>query len=48
MTTVRPLTAADRAEWQPRWEGYLGFHRASPDAAWSETLTSFRVYEHEL
>jgi GNAT superfamily N-acetyltransferase len=26
---VRPLVATDRAQWQPLWEGYLEFYRAS-------------------
>jgi GNAT superfamily N-acetyltransferase len=26
---VRPLVSADRAQWQPLWEGYLEFYRAS-------------------
>lgn len=24
---VRPVTAADRAEWEPLWQGYLTFYR---------------------
>ena len=27
--TVRPLLPADRARWQPLWEGYLEFYRAN-------------------
>jgi GNAT superfamily N-acetyltransferase len=26
---VRPLVPADRAQWQPLWEGYLEFYRAT-------------------
>ena len=26
---VRPLVPGDRAQWQPLWEGYLEFYRAS-------------------
>jgi GNAT superfamily N-acetyltransferase len=36
MTTVRPLTPADRADWEPLWAGYLRFYRAEPTPAWSE------------
>ena len=27
--TVRPLTPADRAAWQPLWKGYLDFYKTS-------------------
>lgn len=27
--TVRPLTPADRAVWQPLWKGYLDFYKTS-------------------
>ncbi|MGQ3284713.1 GNAT family N-acetyltransferase [Bosea sp. (in: a-proteobacteria)] len=27
--TIRPLTAADRAGWDPLWQGYLTFYKAS-------------------
>jgi GNAT superfamily N-acetyltransferase len=27
--TIRPLAAGDRAAWQPLWEGYLAFYKAS-------------------
>jgi GNAT superfamily N-acetyltransferase len=30
---VRPLTAGDRAAWQPLWDGYLRFYRAELDDA---------------
>ena len=36
MTTVRPLTPDDRAEWGPLWEGYLRFYRAEPTPEWSD------------
>ena len=26
---VRPLAAADRAQWQPLWQGYLEFYKSS-------------------
>ena len=37
--TVRPLRPADRAAWEPLWQGYLTFYRASlasdvTDATW--------------
>lgn len=27
--TIRPLASSDRAAWQPLWEGYLTFYKAS-------------------
>lgn len=27
--TIRPLTPADRAQWEPLWQGYLTFYKAS-------------------
>ncbi len=36
VTSVRPLTREDRAEWQPLWEGYLRFYRAEPTVVWSD------------
>ena len=27
--TIRPLAAADRAAWEPLWQGYLTFYKAS-------------------
>lgn len=35
--TVRPLTADDRAAWQPLWEGYLAFYASPQVAAISDT-----------
>jgi len=37
---IRPLTPADRAAWEPLWQGYLAFYKASvspetTDAAWA-------------
>jgi len=28
-TTIRPLAAADRAAWNPLWQGYLTFYKAA-------------------
>ena len=38
--TVRPLTPADRTQWQPLWKGYLDFYKTSVppehyDLTWS-------------
>jgi GNAT superfamily N-acetyltransferase len=33
---VRPLAAADRAQWQPLWQGYLEFYKAEVAPAVSE------------
>lgn len=38
--TIRPLTPADRAAWEPLWQGYLTFYKASvppevTDATWA-------------
>lgn len=27
--TIRPLAASDRAQWEPLWQGYLTFYKAS-------------------
>lgn len=32
-TTIRPLAAADRAAWEPLWQGYLTFYKSSVSAA---------------
>lgn len=37
--TIRPLTPADRAEWEPLWRGYQDFYKtdiaqATTDATW--------------
>ena len=37
MTSIRPLTPQDRAEWEPLWEGYLSFYRAAATPEWSDT-----------
>ena len=29
---VRPLTPADRAQWEPLWHAYLAFYETEPDA----------------
>ena len=34
--TVRPLAAADRAQWQPLWQGYLEFYKADVAPAVSD------------
>ncbi len=41
--TIRPITAADRAQWTPLWTGYLTFYEtmlpeAAYDAAWRRLL----------
>jgi GNAT superfamily N-acetyltransferase len=40
---VRPVTDADRAEWEPLWQGYLTFYKAAvasdvTDATWRRFL----------
>ena len=35
---IRPVTAADREQWQPLWQGYLEFYRASLAARVTELL----------
>ena len=40
---IRPLTAADRAAWEPLWQGYLTFYKASltpevTDTTWKRFL----------
>lgn len=37
MLTIRPLTPADRAAWEPLWQGYLTFYKASLPAEVTET-----------
>jgi len=34
---IRPLTAADRAAWEPLWQGYLTFYKASLTPEVTET-----------
>ncbi|MCA3634757.1 MAG: GNAT family N-acetyltransferase [Methylobacterium sp.] len=34
---IRPLTPADRAQWEPLWQGYLAFYKASLPAEVTET-----------
>jgi len=41
--TIRPLTAADRAAWDPLWQGYLAFYKTElarevTDVTWSRLL----------
>ena len=33
MTTIRPLTAADRPDWEELWRDYLAFYNTSRDAS---------------
>lgn len=35
--TIRPLAAADRTAWEPLWQGYLTFYKASLSADISDT-----------
>jgi ribosomal protein S18 acetylase RimI-like enzyme len=40
---IRPLAAADRAAWEPLWQGYLTFYKATipaatTDVTWSRLL----------
>lgn len=42
--TVRPLTLADRADWQPLWQSYLAFYRTTlPQAQFD--LTWARLHD---
>lgn len=34
---IRPLAASDRAAWEPLWQGYLTFYKASVSAEITET-----------
>lgn len=44
--TVRPLTPADRAAWEPLWQGYLTFYKTSLPAEVTEnTWRRFHVPE---
>lgn len=41
--TIRPLAAADRAAWDPLWQGYLSFYKTDlapeiTDITWSRLL----------
>jgi GNAT superfamily N-acetyltransferase len=41
--TIRPLTNADRAAWEPLWQGYLTFYEATlapevTDHTWSQLM----------
>jgi GNAT superfamily N-acetyltransferase len=39
---IRPLARADRAEWQPLWQGYLAFYKTSvPDEVTETTFARF-------
>lgn len=35
--SIRPLTAADRAAWEPLWQGYLTFYKATLTPEVTET-----------
>ncbi|OYU49219.1 MAG: GNAT family N-acetyltransferase [Rhizobiales bacterium PAR1] len=35
--SIRPLTAADRAAWEPLWQGYLTFYKAALTPEVTET-----------
>lgn len=35
--TIRPLDAGDRAAWEPLWQGYLTFYKASLSAETTDT-----------
>ena len=37
MLSIRPLVAANRAEWEALWQGYLTFYKASLDPEVTET-----------
>jgi GNAT superfamily N-acetyltransferase len=54
--TIRELTPADRAAWEPLWQGYLTFYKASvpadvTDVTWSrfhdpaEPMTAFGAFD---
>lgn len=36
MATISPLQAADRAEWQVLWDGYIAFYESEVDPATTE------------
>jgi GNAT superfamily N-acetyltransferase len=39
---IRPLARADRAQWQPLWQGYLAFYKTSvPDEVTETTFARF-------
>lgn len=38
MAEVRPLRPADRPAWEPLWQGYLSFYRATLDAATTDDV----------
>jgi GNAT superfamily N-acetyltransferase len=39
---IRPLGRADRAQWQPLWQGYLAFYKTSvPDEVTGTTFARF-------
>lgn len=42
---IRPLSAADRAQWEPLWQGYLAFYEAAlapevTETTWSRLMTA--------
>jgi GNAT superfamily N-acetyltransferase len=40
--TIRPLARADRAQWEPLWQGYLAFYKTSvPDDVTDLTFARF-------
>ncbi len=40
--TIRPLAPADRAQWEPLWQGYLAFYKTSvPDEVTNTTFARF-------
>lgn len=42
MTTIRDITAADRAQWAPLWAGYLEFYKSAlPDDVTETTFQRF-------
>ena len=45
--TIRPLTPADRADWQPLWQGYQTFYNAKIPAETTE-LTWQRFFDPAL
>jgi GNAT superfamily N-acetyltransferase len=37
---IRPMAATDRADWNPLWQGYLTFYKASVDTATTDLTFS--------
>jgi GNAT superfamily N-acetyltransferase len=44
---VRPLAAADRAQWQPLWQGYLEFYKAEVASEVSDATFARLTGGHE-